>query len=293
MTRKPKGIQQDPAPVPMLLALPQNVVNLVTQVPAGDLRDLGDLSLPPSALETVNRVLDENRKTDALAKAGLRANNRILLCGPPGCGKTVTAGAIAKVLGLPMFKATMESIVESFLGATGSNLRKVFDVARTNRIVLFLDEMDSIGRSRDSRTDEIGEMKRVTNSLLTMLEEMRGPSLVICATNHEVALDAAMWRRFDEIIVFPIPTRDEAISFLLTLTTRHLFQGDRDRAEGMICGVRDRDHLKLDGMSFADIERVATDAAKSSLLTGEHVDRAIIDAILRQTGRMAMTGKAP
>jgi SpoVK/Ycf46/Vps4 family AAA+-type ATPase len=273
------------------LPLANNGGNLVHQVNNADLRDLNDLVLPPQAREAVDRVLTENRKADELAKHGLRANNRLLLCGPPGCGKTVTAGAIAKALGLPLIHTRMDAVVVSYLGDTGKNIRKVFDVARDQRVVLFLDEVDSIARSRDGKDE--GEIKRVTNMLLTMLEEMRGPSLVICATNHEVALDRAMWRRFDEVVMFPMPTTDEAISLLRTTIAWSLYSGDGDLAEDAI--VRAMEHKErpaLDGMSFADVERIATDAAKSSILTNSgDVVFSLVSAIKRQRERMVLTGK--
>ncbi len=170
--------------------------------------DLADVILPESQMKIITQVIDEQRKTEVLLKHKLDPVNRVLLCGPPGCGKTMTAYAIAHELGLPVAYVRLDGLVSSYLGQTSTNLRKVFDSVKSQRIILFLDEFDAIAKKRDDG-NELGELKRVVTTLLQNFDNMPGNVFLIAATNHEHLLDPAIWRRFNVTITLELPNNTQ------------------------------------------------------------------------------------
>ena len=126
---------------------------------------------------------------------------RVLMFGPPGSGKTSAAEGLAAELGIPLVVVRLDSLISSYLGETASNLRRVVDYAARAPFVVLFDEFDAIGRNRDD-PQEHGELKRVVNAFLQMIEAYSGTSLLLAATNHEQLLDPALWRRFDDVIEF-------------------------------------------------------------------------------------------
>lgn len=165
---------------------------------------LDSVVLPQSQKQIIYQILQENSKNEQLLKRNLPPANRLLLCGPPGCGKTMTANAIAHELKLPMAYVRLDGLVSSYLGQTSVNLRKVFDSVRNQRIVLFLDEFDAIAKKRDDE-NEMGELKRVVTALLQNFDNMPPNVFLIAATNHEHLLDPAIWRRFNYTITLGLP----------------------------------------------------------------------------------------
>ncbi|MBK9386517.1 MAG: ATP-binding protein [Planctomycetes bacterium] len=247
-----------------------------------DERPLEELVLREETQETIGRIVLENRRVELLLSHGLRPAGRVLFCGPPGCGKTVVAGALAKALYYPLALVRFDAVVSSYLGDTAANLRKVFDFARSRPLVLFFDEFDAIGKRRTDEDDH-GELKRVVNSFLQMLDGFRGESLIIAATNHEQILDPALWRRFDEIVQFPRPDAAQ-IELLLARSLRQV---------GVSPSVNLREQAtKLVGLSFADVERIALDAIKLYVIEGaKEIDRRMFDeSVARQQQRVALTG---
>ena len=168
---------------------------------------LDDVILPAKQKQLLRQILEEQKENAKLAEHNLPAANRLLLCGPPGCGKTMTANAIAHELGLPMAYVRLDGLVSSYLGQTSVNLRKVFSSMGSNPIVLFLDEFDAIAKKRDDG-NEMGELKRVVTALLQNFDNMPDNVFLIAATNHEHLLDPAIWRRFNYVINLGYP--DEA-----------------------------------------------------------------------------------
>ena len=152
--------------------------------------------LPGNTKLELKRFVELNRRSGELASAGIEPPSSLLLVGPPGCGKTMSAYAIACDLGLPLFVVRLDSLLGSFLGNSAKNLRRVFDNAVASPSVLLLDEFDSIGKMRDD-SQEVGEIKRLVGSLLQNLDNVQGRQLIIAATNHHHLLDPAVWRRFD------------------------------------------------------------------------------------------------
>lgn len=166
--------------------------------------ELKDVILPESQLEVIQQVINEQKNADKFLKHNLSPANRMLLCGPPGCGKTMTAYAIAHELQVPVAYVRLDGLVSSYLGQTSTNLRKVFDAVKDKHIILFLDEFDAIAKKRDD-SNELGELKRVVTTLLQNFDNMPPNVFLIAATNHEQLLDPAIWRRFNVTIQLDLP----------------------------------------------------------------------------------------
>ena len=216
-----------------------------------------ELVLHAGTEEILIKVMREFRQWDILEANGLRPSHRLLFCGPPGCGKTATAEVIAAELGLPLVYIRFDSVVSSLLGETASNLRKVFEYIHEDTWVVLFDEFDAIGRSRDDATEH-GEIKRVVNAFLQMLDNFHGRALLIAATNFEQALDPALWRRFDEVVRFERPT----VGQIEELLKKRLSHVRNSKVSTKQYGTQ------LEGSTFGDIERIATDVLKSCALDG-------------------------
>ena len=223
-------------------------------------RYLDDLVLSDTLRAAVERLMTEYREWEVLEANGLSPTQRVLFCGPPGCGKTAAAEAIASELGLPLLYVRFDSVISSLLGETAANLRKVFDYAARGQWVMLFDEFDAIGRSRDDVTEH-GEIKRVVNSYLQIMDNFSGRSLVISATNFESSLDPAVWRRFDEVLRFEKPTTNQ----ITCLIQRRLKPLKFDRT------VVDKLAKGLAETTFADAERVCLDIRKSCAIRGDKV----------------------
>lgn len=220
-------------------------------------RFFADLVLHSETEDILLKVMREFRQWDILEVNGLRPSHKLLFCGPPGCGKTATAEAIAAELGLPLVYVRFDSVVSSLLGETASNLRKVFDYIEMDTWVVLFDEFDAIGRSRDDATEH-GEIKRVVNAFLQMLDNFHGRSVLIAATNFEQALDPALWRRFDEVMRFERPTVEQ----IEELIKKRLIPVRNSRVSVKKCSAQ------LEGSTFGDIDRIANDILKSCALDG-------------------------
>ncbi len=210
----------------------------------------------------IQRLLEEHRKSDQLTKHGYRAKNKLLFWGPPGCGKTFTACHVAHELGLPVGIIRLNAVISSFLGDTASHIQRVFDLAAGSPMVLLLDEVDAIAKERDDPND-VGELKRVVNSLLQAMDSFPSrQSIIIAASNHQYLLDPAVWRRFDDIVQFAMPEKCERERYLKLLLNGVEFQGSFT-------------HLArtLQGLSFASIQHVAVEAIKTMILQGDTVLR--------------------
>lgn len=212
----------------------------------------------PDHVETrFRRIEKEYAGRDRLARHGLSYRKKILLHGPPGCGKTLGAERLAWTTGLPMMKVRFDALMSSYFGETASNLRTVFDSVRTHPTLLFLDECDFVARSRTTAND-IGEVPRIVNTLLILLEEYQAPGLLVAATNLDQSLDHAIFRRFDEVLEVPPPGTAEIRKLLIV----SLSAIDLDPDVQLQPVVE-----ALQGASAAMVVKAAQDAAKNAILS--------------------------
>lgn len=222
--------------------------------------------LPNEVEQRFIRIEKEYAARSRLATFGLHARKRILLYGPPGCGKSLGAERLAWATGLPLHKVRFDTLISSYFGETASNLGKVFEAAVQQPCALFLDECDTIARSRGDQND-VGEVSRVVNMLLQLLEDYRGDGLIIAATNHYESLDRAIYRRFDEAVEIPKPGIIEIGRLLkTTLVALHV---EKDLNLDLF-------GAGLDGLSLSEVERIARNAAKRCVManrkTVSHID---------------------
>lgn len=240
---------------------------------------LEDIILASGNKELIEDILEEQYNSFKIRSFNLRPKQKILFCGPPGCGKTITAEAISGELGLPLIYIRLDAIVSSYLGDTASNLRKVFDYISSGRFVVFFDEFDAIGKSR-SDSNEHGELKRVVNSFLQMVDNYSGDNIIIAATNHQNLLDSAVWRRFDEIIYFGNP-EEEDIEKLIKLKTK-VFPKKNIEFNKII-------ELLME-MSHSEIEMICLDSMKYCIKNDEKIltTDIIIESINKHKRRRAI-----
>ncbi len=258
-----------PAQVSSLRPLPKGRENsdlLSIRQPRASLHDV---VLSTEAEPVVVSVLNEFRQRSALRAHGLAPRSNLLFVGPPGCGKSLTAEALAGELGLAVARVELASVVSSYLGETAKNLEQIFAFIRSGSWVLLFDEFDMLACERGERSDH-GELKRVVAVLLQLIEDVASDSLIIATTNHPRLLDFALWRRFDEIIGFDLPGKDERTR-VLELKLRGV-RHDLD-----VAAIADR----VEGFTQAEIEAVCHDAQRLMVLdldrslTAAHLDYAI------------------
>jgi SpoVK/Ycf46/Vps4 family AAA+-type ATPase len=169
---------------------------------------LSDMVLEEGIEARLKRIIIEQQHTDKLLSHGLTPRHKFLLIGPPGTGKTMTASALAGELNLPLFTIRLETIITKFMGESSAKLGMVFDALKKHRGVYLFDEFDSIGSMRAANND-VGEARRILNSFLQYTDRDDSTSLVLAATNHAQILDFALFRRFDDVIEYPLPDKNQ------------------------------------------------------------------------------------
>jgi len=249
--------------------------------PRGELSELVSAGYPEVGIDDmvaskelaaqIDEILAEQRQRRVLAERGFDPVHRILLEGPPGTGKTMTAAVLAHELSLPLLTVRLDSVLSKFLGETGSKLRLLFEAVREQRAVYLFDEFDALGAERTG--NDVGEARRILNSFLVFLDQAGPDSVVVAATNHRSILDRALFRRFDMVIHYKLPSAAEAREVL------------RSRLGPMGRGLSwSRSPLakQLKGLSHAELVKVAESAAKGALIRGsDQVDADELDAALR------------
>lgn len=186
-----------------------------------DLHDLQDLFLADNLRSNVQQLIQEQIHKEALIEAQLPFTQKILFSGPSGCGKTALAGAIAKVLKKPMLSLNLSTIVDSKIGATSKNIKSLFDKAQRDKAVLFIDEFDQIGTSRSVDEKDVGEMRRLVNSLLQLVDQLGKDVLLVAATNFPEALDKALLRRFQWHLQFEFPNKEQLDIYYQSLLKKY------------------------------------------------------------------------
>jgi SpoVK/Ycf46/Vps4 family AAA+-type ATPase len=219
--------------------------------------------LSEKIVDILQEIVLENRKQDILVAYNLKPKNKLLFCGPPGCGKTQTAKILSSALGLPLVYVNLTAVFSSYLGQTATNLQKIFTYIENGEWVVLFDEFDAIARDRDN-LNEHGEVKRLVNSLLQLIDNATNQSIFVAATNHEKLLDSAVWRRFDEVIFFDNPT----VELRTALLNRYL-SAIRYTAIDLSSFA-----ARLENATGADIERICSDAIKAVVLRGERTLKA-------------------
>jgi SpoVK/Ycf46/Vps4 family AAA+-type ATPase len=241
-----------PAAVPITRPKGELASLLAVSYPA---RRLTDMVLSADVSERLTRVLAEQRHMTKLRTHGLQPRRKLLLVGPSGTGKTMTASALAGELGIPLFVVRLDALITKFMGETAAKLRQVFDAVQATRGVYFFDEFDAIGSQRGLAND-VGEARRILNSFLLMIEQDDSTSVIVAATNHAEILDPALFRRFDDVVEYHLPTPEEAAELLRFRLATYLRSIKSWRAAADACA----------GLTHADITRAADDAIKDAVM---------------------------
>lgn len=248
-----------------LVSKNKDIDDLLLQVDSYD--DMTSLVLSQELKEKLDRVIKEYLKKETLSKYGLANRRKLLLYGASGTGKTMTASALAKEFNLPLFVVRTEKVVTKFMGETGQKLGRIFDFINEVPAVYLFDEFDAIGSQR-GMDNEVGEQRRILNTFLQLLERDDSDSFIIAATNSIESIDKAMFRRFDDVIEYKLPDREQRLALLreYLYTAKDL---DFSSAEPL-----------FDGMSHAEIKMVCSDIFKESLLNDRKIDLPLVQTIV-------------
>jgi len=214
-----------------------------------------DLIVSSNVKDRLERLVKEQKHLSTLKNHGLSPRRKLLLAGKPGTGKTFTASVLAGELGFPLFEVRLDAVITKYLGESSTKLRQIFDAIRDVRGVYFFDEFDALGSHRGS-TNDVGEARRILNSFLQMIEQDESNSVIVCATNHIEALDHALFRRFDDVIRYELPSENEIIALFKSRLRTYVAKNFPWKKLA---------HLS-DGLSNAEVTLVANDATKEMLI---------------------------
>ncbi|WP_346747718.1 AAA family ATPase [Prevotella jejuni] len=248
-----------------LVSKNKDVDDLLLQLDTCD--DRKSLILSKSVEEKLERIIKEYLKKETLKKYGLVNRRKLLLYGASGTGKTMTASVLAKEFNLPFFVVRTERVVTKFMGETGQKLGRIFDFISEVPAVYLFDEFDAIGSQR-GMDNEVGEQRRILNTFLQLLERDDSDSFIIAATNSIESIDKAMFRRFDDVIEYSLPDREQRLALL----HEHLYAAkdlDFALAESL-----------FEGMSHAEIKMLCSDIFKESLLNDKKIDLSLVQNIV-------------
>ncbi|AXG73851.1 ATP-binding protein [Flavobacterium arcticum] len=216
---------------------------------------LSELIVSDVLKDRIQKILNEYRNSSKLLKYGLENRRKVLLSGPPGTGKTMTASIISKELGIPLYVILMDKIVTKFMGETSAKLRTVFNYIKENKGIYLFDEFDAIGGER-GKDNDVGEMRRVVNSFLQFIEMDDSESIIVAATNNFKLLDQALFRRFDDVLLYNKPNEKEIKSLI----------------DNRLANFKGKINLKnvlthCEDLSHAEISKACFDAIKETVLS--------------------------
>lgn len=239
-----------------IVKFPQDLSGLVfSQQPT---TPLSALVLPDALKDRISRIIHEHRQQDKLKSHGLSNRRKVLLVGPPGTGKTMTASVLAKELDLPLHTIQVDKLVTKFMGETSAKLRQIFELIQNDVGVYLFDEIDAIASERSMEND-VGEMRRVLNALLQFIEQDTSDSIIIGATNTPKLLDRAIFRRFDDVLYFQTP--DETSRQHLISNIMGTFLGKSFAWKSVLSAS--------DQLSHAEIDSACRDAIKLAILNDQ------------------------
>lgn len=233
--------------------------------------------LSPALARTIEQILAERERVEELLDADLEPSRTILFTGPPGVGKTLTAHWIAYRLRKPLFILDLASVMSSLLGRTGANLRAVLEYAKEQDGVLLLDEFDAVAKRRNDDT-EVGELKRLVTVLLQEIDLWPSDRLLIAATNHGELLDPAIWRRFDVVADFPLPTKADLLDVI-----------DQEIGQYVDHGYAAALAAVSSGRSYSDVVRSVRGARRNALLSGEPLQAKIVQLVENSISSLSKT----
>lgn len=268
--KKAVDSSRERAPLANVTALPRTRGELAELAEALQPQvQLRELVVPADLTAQIKQILAEQRQRKNLLEHGFAPSHRLLLEGPPGTGKTMTASVLATELCLPMYTIRLDGLLSKFMGETAAKLRVVFDAVAAERAVYLFDEFDALGADRSG--NDVGEARRILNSFLVFLENASPESIVIAATNHRAILDKALFRRFDAVLNYALPDARQAVAVM------------RARLGSLSTKT---DLIRLgeytNSLSHADLVKAAESAAKSALMRGEtQVEREDLIAALK------------
>ena len=238
---------------------------------------LGEMILNDVLRFQIRRIIREQRSAGRILENGLSPRRKLLLVGPPGTGKTLTSFVLAGELGLPLLQVRLDGLITRFMGETAAKLRQVFDATNRSRGVYLFDEFDAIGSNRGLAND-VGEIRRVLNSFLVMIEQDSSRSIIVAATNNPGILDRALFRRFDDVLEFQLPGASQ-IAELLKMRLGMLAADSTEWPKLADVAL---------GLSYAEVSRAASEVLKSALIADRcEVDEAAVSSALTERKEIA------
>lgn len=239
--------------VRQLKPLNRELEDLIIEVEGND--KLSELIVSDALKARLEKILNEYRNSSKLSKYGLENRRKILLSGPPGTGKTMTASIISRELNIPLYIILMDKVITKFMGESSAKLRTIFNHISSNKAIYLFDEFDAIGGER-GKDNDVGEMRRVVNSFLKFIEMDDSESIIIAATNNLKLLDEALFRRFDDVLLYNRPNESEIKSLI------------NNRLSNFKGNVNIKNILTYcEGLSHAEISKACLDAIKEAILS--------------------------